>query len=395
MLVEAVYTNGHRTLRASIDRCEVLRQSDGVLTFPRLIELEGDRLVLAYGRNQHGGGNEKRPVAVSEDLGRTWTDQPAEFPFADNVQTSGTLGYLRDGTIIYIDCNPVSAADHTPGAAGNRIAQSDWRAAGGVEDAGGQIENPAFRIRRFSRSAQLLDESTIAIQNLPWNVASYAHCGKLIELDNGDLLAALFANISDPPTPRVMQSSFIIRSTDGGRTFDFVWHFNELDLDDAAGRMLGMGEPNADYGMCEPDIEVLANGDILCIMRTGGGSPMVQSRSTDNGQTWSAPVSVGWPGVRPELRLLSNGALACSGGRGLYGFPQITYVMFSLDGTGEKWEYPFAFHTGPGCSYTSNMERDGKLYVTYSHSSFTQPVETYDLPYQSIKWVVIDLELSD
>ena len=68
--------------------------------------------------------------------------------------------------------------------------------------------------------------------------------------------------------------------------------------------------------------------------------------------------------------------------------------MFSIDGTGEEWEYPLSFHTGPGCSYTSNMEREGKLYVAYSHSSFTKPSGAFDLPYHSIKWVVIDAALS-
>ena len=139
---------------------------------------------------------------------------------------------------------------------------------------------------------------------------------------------------------------------------------------------------------------VLANGDILCVMRTGPRSPMYQARSRDGGHTWSEPRSIGWPGVKPCLRLLQNGVLACSAGRGMYGQPQITHAMFSLDGTGETWEYPFAFHTGPGCFYTSNMERDGKFYVAYSHSSFTKPTDAYGLPQQTIKWAVLDVALS-
>ena len=51
--------------------------------------------------------------------------------------------------------------------------------------------------------------------------------------------------------------------------------------------------------------------------------------------------------------------------------------MVSLDGTGERWEMPFAFHTGPGCSYTSNLERDGMLHVVYSHSDFVSPLGTH------------------
>ena len=113
----------------------------------------------------------------------------------------------------------------------------------------------------------------------------------------------------------------------------------------------------------------------------------------DRRRTWTTPVSTGWPQVKPCLRLLESGVLACVSGRGLYGQPQVTHVMLSLDGTGEHWEYPFAFHTGPGCSYTSIMERDGKLYVTYSDSDVATPfggggncpIGTYGLPFQSIK----------
>ena len=68
--------------------------------------------------------------------------------------------------------------------------------------------------------------------------------------------------------------------------------------------------------------------------------------------------------------------------------------MFSIDGTGEHWEYPLAFHTGPGCSYTSNLERGGKLYVAYSHSSFTKGSGSYDFNKHMIKWAVIDVQLT-
>jgi len=66
--------------------------------------------------------------------------------------------------------------------------------------------------------------------------------------------------------------------------------------------------------------------------------------------------------------------------------------MFSIDGRGEYWETPFVFHTSPGCSYTSNMERDGLFYVAFSDSSFTRPKESYDMPYQSIKWAVLRVD---
>ena len=369
MLQEAIYTNNQEILKVSVERCEVLLKSDEILNFPRIIELEGERLVLAYGRGQHGG-DESRPVALSNDFGKTWVDPPPDFPMADNVQTSGIMGYLMDGTIAYIDVFPVNAG---------------WSRADGPYHRVAQVEDPIFRFRRFSNWGELLEDSTFKVLNLPWKTASYELYGTLLEMENGDLLTAFLGQVGTPLESRHNMTTFVVRSTDGGKTFEHVWSFcPEID-----------GEPVGDEGYSEPDMAVLANGDILCVMRTGSRSPMYQSRSTDGGCTWSEPRSIGWPGVKPHLRLLGNGVLACSSGRGIYGQPQVTYAMFSIDGTGEVWEYPFAFHTGPGCSYTSNMERDGKFYVVYSHSSFTSPVGTHGLPCQSIKWVILNLTLSD
>ena len=67
MLRGALYSSDGRDLKISVERDEVLLKSDEILNFPRIIELEGDRLVLAYGKGRHNGV-ETRPVAVSEDL---------------------------------------------------------------------------------------------------------------------------------------------------------------------------------------------------------------------------------------------------------------------------------------------------------------------------------------
>ena len=364
MLQEAIYANDQKALKVSVERSEVLLKSDEILNFPRIIELAGDSLALPYGRGRHTG-DETRPVAISHDFGATWVDLPPDHPMADNLETSGVLGYLRDGTIAYIDVFPVNVK---------------WSRADGPYHRVAKVKDPIFRLRRFSKQAELLEDSTFKVLNLPWETASYELYGTLLELENGDLLTAF---LGMPSETRYNSTDFIARSTDGGKTFEHVCTLNpEID-----------GKPVGEGGLSEPDMAVLANGDILCIMRTGSGSPMYQCRSTDGGRTWSEPVSVGWPGVKPHLRLLANGILACTSGRGVYGHPQVTFAMFSLDGTGEVWEHPFVFHTGPGCSYTSNMERDGKFYVVYSRSSFTEPADTYGLPYHAIKWVVLNLEI--
>lgn len=88
MLQEINYANDQKVMKVSVEKCEVLLKSDEILNFPRIVELKGDRLVLLYGRGQHGG-DETRPVAISDDFGKTWVDTPPDFPMADNMQTSG------------------------------------------------------------------------------------------------------------------------------------------------------------------------------------------------------------------------------------------------------------------------------------------------------------------
>lgn len=366
MLKEAVYQTGDDAIRVRLERQDVLLKSEEVLNFPRIIPLADGMMILPYGRGRHGG-KESRPVAISRDGGATFADLPADSPWSDNVQTSGILGQLRDGSVAYVDVFPLEV--------------TGWTRERGPYHQAAQVANPSWRLRRFSPTGELVESTTTTVRGLPWERASYENYGTIVELPDGDWLTAFQFHAVQDPFVSYRFSTFIARSRDHGRTFEHVHTFpTELD-----------GQPIGDQGLCEPDTALLKNGDLLCIMRSGGRSPMYQSRSTDGGRTWSPPENVGWPGVKPDLTVLSGGILACSAGRGAYGHPQVTHAMFSLDGTGRVWEAPFVFHTGPGCSYTSSLERDGKLHVVYSDSSFTRPVDAYEMPFQSIKRAAIDV----
>ncbi|MEM3465284.1 MAG: hypothetical protein QW566_02320 [Candidatus Jordarchaeales archaeon] len=50
------------------------------------------------------------------------------------------------------------------------------------------------------------------------------------------------------------------------------------------------------------------------MMRTGCGESLYQARSSDRGESWSKPGSIGAIGVDPDLIVLSDGTLACSYG---------------------------------------------------------------------------------
>jgi hypothetical protein len=135
-------------------------------------------------------------------------------------------------------------------------------------------------------------------------------------------------------------------------------------------------------GFVEPVMSFCSNGDLLCVMRTDGHLPLMQSRSTDGGKTWQKPRKTGVLGVDPDLCLMSNGVLACS-----YGRPG-NRIMFSVDGTGREWtdhltiyEYEFARYSWDGgkvsftsFGYTGIVEVEpGKLLLVYDrHDTFPE-----------------------
>ena len=398
MIRQAAYESSGRSATISVDRIDTwIDVADSVVNFPGLIELDGNRMFLTYHLGRHGG-HEPLQTVVSDDAGATWREAPADHPLiaiqpetGNNVLdfASGVHGYLKDGTIVHIDHDTVELA---------RVWKD--RASGSYHEIG-QVENPTFRLRRWSKQGEVLGTHEFKVRNLPFKHASYQSYSSLLELGNGDFLTALEWVDLLPEDEWIIDSRgrthnfrigvFIVRSSDQGKTWDFVTKFDAGELKP----VYGPADRPVDEGFDEADLVVTADGNLLCVMRTGSYSPMFQSRSTDGGHTWSTPESTGWQGVKPRLTLMPGGLLACAAGRGAYGHPQVTHVTLSLDGNGEHWETPFAFHTRGGCSYTSTMVRDNRLHVVYSNSDFTREMGTIGLPSQQILRAVINIQATD
>ncbi|MCY3912519.1 MAG: sialidase family protein [Chloroflexi bacterium] len=387
MIESATYTDGQRTATLSVERIDTWQEdTEVILNFPHVIELADNRLFMRFSRSQHAIADvEPKRDVFSTDDGETWGDPPPGMDFG-----GGSLGYLRDGTIMRLEHNTVEANRRT------------WDKHVGPFHLVMQEDDPTFRLRTWHSNGDPIDSLEFKIDGLPWETASYQTYAKILDLDDGSLLAAMEAQVGPPRMTdqvredgrhrwEITMTTFIVRSRDRGRTWDFVTAFRPEELN----LVYGGGDRPVDEGLTEADLVVAANGDILCVNRTGSYSPMWQTRSTDGGHTWGTPAPVGWQGVKPRLNLLPNGVLTCAAGRGGYGHPQVTHVMVSLDGTGSHWEAPFCFHTGPGCSYTSTLVRDGKLHVVFSDSDFTRPFGTHNLPSQRIRRAVIDVRLHE
>jgi len=198
-------------------------------------------------------------------------------------------------------------------------------------------------------------ETSVARVSWPFPMEVSVLSGRPIQLQDGTVLAGLYGKAKGA----AQYTSGVMASTDRGQT----WHFQGVvarpPYPEGTGR----------EGACEGGLAQLANGEILCVMRTGGRAEdsMLQGRSADGGASWSTPVPLGTPGgVDPSLLRLENGVLVCSFGR-----PHVS-LMFSPAGMAEDWTAPYVFYQGPGDHYTALWPTGGdRFLLMWCHSGFT------------------------
>jgi hypothetical protein len=114
-------------------------------------------------------------------------------------------------------------------------------------------------------------------------------------------------------------------------------------------------------GFRESDLVQARNGDLICLMRSGGRNPVPEanlfptplycSRSSDNGQTWSPPAQIADRGVCPNAITMSNGIIVCT-----YSRPG-NWLIFS-DDNGKTWKGAFQFGATGATNYIIEVAPD-------------------------------------
>ena len=208
----------------------------------------------------------------------------------------------------------------------------------------------------------------------------------ILHLDNGMLIGAMYGNyqgdvqLCDGYPAELNQRKYrtiVVFSEDKGHT----WSNPVLVAYD---KMLGRGIPE-DYSMLgksipasyaskttivpaitqegfrEADLAQAPNGDLICVMRSGGRNPVPEanlfptplycSRSTDNGKSWTPPIQIADRGVCPNLVTMRNGIIVCT-----YSRPG-NWLIFSLD-NGKTWTGAFQFGTTGSYNYILEVEPD-------------------------------------
>jgi len=162
--------------------------------------------------------------------------------------------------------------------------------------------------------------------------------GKILQLSDGSLLAAMFGRLKGDKKHRAM----LVRSTDKGLTWQY-YSTVAYDANDPAPELAGQY-----VGFCEASLAILRDGRLLCIMRTQGTHvpveyrPLYVSWSEDLGKTWTKPepTQPHLMNISPTLAVLDNGVVACA-----YGRPGF-HVAFSTD-DGHTWRDRISFsHRG-------------------------------------------------
>lgn len=258
-------------------------------------------------------------------------------------------------------------------------------------------------------------EQETSVLNIPLAASTVLGGGKIVDgflfhhgivlLPDGSLLASMYGNyrgdsiLCDGYPVELGQLKYrtiVVSSNDRGRTWG-----NPVMV--AYDRMLGRGIPSdhpreelgyesettrptrvvpavTQEGFREADLLIAPNGNLLCMMRSGGRhgkaavlfpTPLYCSRSEDMGRSWSPPAQVADRGVCPDMIVLRNGVIVCT-----YSRPG-NWLIFSTD-NGLTWQgshqfapygaYNYLVESGPDSFqvfYEAKVEEETKVYGTF------------------------------
>jgi hypothetical protein len=310
------------------------------------VRIEGPTTATTFrfndGRIVVGGG--KNNSKWSYDKGKTWIDGAA------GPGDRNTLD-LGSGEIISINRN-------------------SKRAIGGKLILRTQRSTDNWKTTNNEESVLNIPRATFTITGGGDIVEGFLFHHGILKLDDNTLIGTMYGNyegdveLCDGYPPELNQRKYrtiVVFSHDKGRS----WGDPVLVAYD---KMLGRGIPD-DYpllgqsipktsasqtsvvpaitqeGFREADIVEAKNGDLICVMRSGGRNgesvnlfptPLYCSKSTDKGRTWSPPAQIADRGVCPNVVTLQNGIIVCT-----YSRPG-NWLIFS-DDNGVTWKGAFQF----------------------------------------------------
>jgi hypothetical protein len=286
---------------------------------------------------------------VSRDEGQTWSRRYT-MGAGTNVDAAYTQVPHQDGILWVLGAGYDSLEPSPPGQAMDFHAVLTKFSRGGLEcyqirDAKIHLSEPAWATPTTIVTTGRKDATDLSAvyEANPW--------GAIVDGPGGEWLTTLYYMAERDPRQRRL---VLIRSTDQGRSWKEYGVIAAVQPNETPWPWMGKEGPN------EAALVRLPEGRLYCLFRTGDNGYLGEAWSGDDGKTWTAPVSTGYRGVAPHLRLLKSGLLACTSGR-----PGPVTIMFSFDG-GKKWSNITPIFSGMSSRYTDLIEIEpGKLLVVY------------------------------
>ncbi len=276
---------------------------------------EGQRILLPYSGHEDAIDESGFLIGASDDGGASWFSGEDLNPMPE---ASGiTLTKLRSGELIAVNYN----AFMTPGT-DNREALIETAVSGD----GGATWTQRDGVMTTPEPMRPIGDSS---PRPGTTLAGFVLLHTILEDPDGTLYMSAYGYYEDDEKYR----QIVLVSDDGGVDWSVAGTVAVADPEQA--------DVQAYDGPSEGAIERLADGSLLMVMRTGWHLPMIYSRSTDDGVTWSEPqqIEVGPAGqdllsVQPTMELLPTGELLLMVGR-----PGLVMTV-SESGLGDDWSVP-------------------------------------------------------
>ena len=153
-------------------------------------------------------------------------------------------------------------------------------------------------------------------------------------------------------------STYLFSSKDNGRTWDFLSQLMPVKIE-------------GPEGLCEPCLNVMPDGSIMMLMRSGGNAPCYRAFSTDKCQSWSTVKKFDEVGVLPQMVTLDCGVSIAT-----YGRPYMR-IRATSDPSGKTWQPAQTFDLYSGekdtsCYYTDLLAIDD-THALWIYSDFKYP----------------------
>lgn len=306
----------------------VVRRGERNTFFPTVEKLSSGELVVTYYDSpEHVSQSGRLALVRSTDGGRSWSRPRVivDTPFDDRI---APVTAIRDGTLLasyYV----WDWSTTPPRLLGTSVIRSPDRG------------------KTWTRPVEVHSK----LVGAPGGEYSV---GKIVELENGDLLIPLGGK---RPNTRGDVAT-VVRSTDGGRTW-----LSQTEVEIAH-------DPRVDFW--EPTLADLGDGHLLAVLRTSERTSQFtyEVHSFDGGLTWTKPARLSFKDHRPDLLVLRNGLIFLAYGdtSGVHG---TKVVVARLKRPGQAWAaaQPVVIYKGAECgdrSYPSSVQLDdGRLFTVY------------------------------